>query len=199
MCITLASAPKVDALDQNEYELLNARGSKEADGEEARDKSKRGRARTAKVAPLGVIGQHEEDLAVVNAEVAALHEVGRGASVATLESARGWAVSLSPEVGVGARAESAASQVVVALRAQNAEAMATIATLGQAVGDGEAEAAAAEDERDAVLEEVALLRAELQAASRLAVRKMQALGGANLVVCSLALPGLLRRAVKLAR
>ena len=112
--MTVASAPKVDALDQNEYELLDARGSKEADGEEARDKSKRGRARAAKVplgVPLGVIGQLEEDLAVVNAEVAALNEVGRGASVATLESARGWAVSLSPEVGLGARAESAASQV----------------------------------------------------------------------------------------
>ena len=49
--MTVASAPKVDALDQNEYELLDARGSKKADGEEARDKSKRGRARTAKVAP----------------------------------------------------------------------------------------------------------------------------------------------------
>jgi hypothetical protein len=113
---------------------------------------------------LGVIGQLEEDLAVVNAEVAALNEVGRGASVATLESACGWAVSLFPEVGAGACAEPAAPQVVVALRAQNAEAMATVATLGQAVGDGEAEAAATEDERDAVLEEVALLRAELQAA-----------------------------------
>jgi hypothetical protein len=49
--MTVASAPKVDALDQNEYELLDAHGSKKADGEEARDKSKRGRARTAKVAP----------------------------------------------------------------------------------------------------------------------------------------------------
>ena len=28
--MTVASAPKVDALDQNEYELLDARGSKEA-------------------------------------------------------------------------------------------------------------------------------------------------------------------------
>ena len=49
--MTVASAPKVDALDQNEYELLDACDSKKADGEEARDKSKRGRARTAKVAP----------------------------------------------------------------------------------------------------------------------------------------------------
>ena len=78
---------------------------------------------------LGVIGQLEEDLAVVNAEVAALHEVGRGASVATLESARGWAVSLSPEVGVGARAESAASQVA---ELRTAEAEAAVAATAEA-------------------------------------------------------------------
>ena len=71
--MTVASAPKVDALDQNEYELLDARGSKEADDEEARDKSKRGWVAPPVTAEAEVavataeIESEEEPLVVVRA------------------------------------------------------------------------------------------------------------------------------------